>query len=137
MRSTSEIRVWTVDEQNFAISVANLIVVAVVEEERRSALARLAESETRARLVVDTAHDAFIGIDSMGRIAAWNAQAEATFGWTRDEVLGRILAETIVPPAFREAHISGMRRFHETGEAPVVNQRRIDGPASIGAGVPD
>ena len=116
-------RVWTVDEQNFAISVANLIVVAVVEEERRSAVARLAESETRARLVVDTAHDAFIGIDSMGRIAAWNAQAEATFGWTRDEVLGRILAETIVPPAFREAHISGMRRFHETGEAPVVNQR--------------
>jgi signal transduction histidine kinase len=33
------------------------------------------------------------------------------------------MAETIVPPAFREAHISGMRRFHETGEAPVVNQR--------------
>ena len=129
-------RAWTVDEQNFAISVANLIVVAVVEEERRSALARLAESETRARLIVDTAHDAFIGIDSMGRIAAWNAQAEATFGWTRDEVLGRILAETIVPPAFREAHISGMRRFHETGEAPVVNQRRIDGPASIGAEFP-
>ena len=116
-------RAWTVDEQNFAISVANLIVVAIAEEERRSALARLAESEARARLIVDTAHDAFIGIDSAGRIAAWNAQAEATFGWTRDEVLGRNLAETIIPPAFREAHNSGMRRFHETGEAPVVNQR--------------
>jgi PAS domain S-box-containing protein len=116
-------RAWTVDEQNFTISVANLIVVAIVEEERRSALARLAESETRARLIVDTAHDAFIGIDSMGNIAAWNAQAEATFGWTRADVLGRNLAETIVPPAFREAHTSGMRRFHETGEAPVVNQR--------------
>ena len=116
-------RSWTVDEQNFAISVANLIVVAIVEEERRSALARLAESESRARLIVDTAHDAFIGIDSAGSIAAWNAQAETTFGWTRDEVLGRNLAETIVPPAFREAHTSGMRRFHETGEAPVVNQR--------------
>jgi PAS domain S-box-containing protein len=116
-------RVWTVDEQNFAISVANLIVVAIVEEERRSALTRLEESEARARLIVDTAHDAFIGIDSAGRIAAWNAQAERTFGWTRDEVIGRNLAETIVPPGFREAHTSGMRRFHETGEAPVVNQR--------------
>jgi PAS domain S-box-containing protein len=116
-------RVWTVDEQNFAISVANLIVVAIAEEERRSALARLAESEGRARLIVDTAHDAFIGIDSAGRIVAWNAQAEATFGWTRDEVVGRNLAETIIPAAFREAHNSGMRRFHETGEAPVVNQR--------------
>ena len=31
-------RLWTVDEQNFTIAVANLIVVAMVEEERRSAL---------------------------------------------------------------------------------------------------
>jgi PAS domain S-box-containing protein len=116
-------RAWTVDEQNFMMSVANLIVIALVEEQRRQALARLAESEGRARLIVDTAHDAFIGIDSAGTITAWNAQAEGTFGWTRDEVIGRNLAETVIPPAFREAHNSGMRRFHETGAAPVVNQR--------------
>ena len=116
-------RTWTVDEQNFAISVANLIVVAVAEEERRSALARLAESEARARLIVDTAHDAFVGIDSAGRVVAWNAQAETTFGWAREEAVGRNLTDTIIPPAFREAHSNGMRRFHETGEAPVVNQR--------------
>ena len=116
-------RAWTVDEQNFAISVSNLIVIAIAEEERRQALGRLAESEARARLIVDTAHDAFIGIDSAGNIAAWNAQAETTFGWTREEAMGRNLAETIVPHAFREGHNAGMRRFHETGEAPVVNQR--------------
>jgi PAS domain S-box-containing protein len=116
-------RRWTVDEQNFAISVANLVVVALVDDERRTALTRLAESEARARLIVDTAHDAFIGLDSAGRIAAWNAQAERTFGWTRAEALGRNLAETIIPPAFRDAHTNGMRRFHETGEAPVVNRR--------------
>ena len=117
------VRRWTVDEQNFAISVANLVVVAIIDEERRRALARLAESEARSRLVIDTAHDAFIGIDSAGNISAWNAQAEQTFGWTRDEALSRNLADTIIPPAFREAHNNGLRRFHETGEAPVVNQR--------------
>jgi PAS domain S-box-containing protein len=116
-------RAWTVDEQNFAIAVGNLIVVAIAEEQRRSALARLAESEARARLIVDTAHDAFIGIDSSDRIVAWNAQAESTFGWARDEVLGRNLAATIIPPEYRQPHDSGMRRFHETGEAPIVNQR--------------
>jgi GAF domain-containing protein len=57
-------RAWTVDEQNFAVAVSNLIVVALVEEDRRHALAQLADSEARARLIVDTAHDAFIGIDS-------------------------------------------------------------------------
>jgi PAS domain S-box-containing protein len=116
-------RAWTVDEQNFAVAVSNLIVVALVEEERRHALARLAESEARARLIVDTAHDAFIGIDSDGNVVAWNAQAEATFGWASAEVVGRSLADTIIPPAFRDAHNAGMRRFHATGEAPVVNQR--------------
>jgi PAS domain S-box-containing protein len=116
-------RPWMVDEQNFAIAVANLIVVAMAEHEHRLALARLAESEARARLIVDTAHDAFIGIDSSGNIRSWNAQAEQIFGWTREEATGRNLAETIVPPAFRDAHNSGLRRFHATGEAPVVNQR--------------
>jgi PAS domain S-box-containing protein len=116
-------RTWSVDEQNFAIAAANLIVVALVEAERQRALTRLAESDARGRLIVDTAHDAFIGIDSAGGITVWNAQAERTFGWTREEVLGRNLAETIIPRAFRDAHNNGMRRFHETGEAPVLNQR--------------
>jgi PAS domain S-box-containing protein len=117
------VRPWTVDEQNFGISVGNLIVVAIAEEQRRNALTRLAESDARARLIVDTAHDAYVGIDSAGRIVTWNAQAEATFGWTREEILGKTMVETIIPPAFRDGHISGMRRFYATGEAPVVNQR--------------
>ena len=116
-------RPWTVDEQNFGISVGNLIVVAIAEEQRRHALARLAESDARAHMIVDTAHDAYVGIDSTGRIAVWNAQAEATFGWTREEVMGKLLVETIIPPAFRDGHHTGMKRFHETGDAPVVNQR--------------
>jgi PAS domain S-box-containing protein len=116
-------RVWTVDEQNFSIATANLIVVALAQEDRRRALLQLAESEARARLIVDSAHDAFIGIDSRDTIVAWNAQAETTFGWSREEALGRTLAATIVPPSFREPHNTGMRRFHQTGEAPVVNQR--------------
>ena len=116
-------RTWTVDEQNFAMSLANLIVVALADEERRQAVQNLAESEARARLVVDTAHDAFIGMDSAGRIVTWNAQAEATFGWTRDEVLGRHLSETIIPAGLSRGAHAGMRRFHETGDAPVVNRR--------------
>jgi PAS domain S-box-containing protein len=116
-------RTWTLDEQNFALSVANLIAVAVADEDLRDALARLAESEARANIIVDTAHDAFIGIDPRGRIVNWNEQAAATFGWTRSEAVGRNLADTIIPPSYRQAHLDGMRRFHATGEAPVVNQR--------------
>ena len=50
-------------------------------------------------------------------------QAERTFGYAEDEALGRQLADTIIPEKFREAHIAGMRRFHDSGEAPILNQR--------------
>ena len=116
-------RTWTIDEQNFAISTGNLIAVAVADEDRRIALARLAETELRATAIVDTAHDAFVGMDGQGDIIGWNAQAERTFGWSRDEVIGRNMADTIVPPRFREAHNEGIRRFRHTGEAPVINTR--------------
>ena len=117
------VRTWTVDEQNFVISVANLIAVALADDERRDALARLAESELRATLIIETAHDAFVGMDSDGHIIAWNAQAEKTFGWSREQALGQTMADTIIPPRFRESHTRGVARYHETGEAPVVNQR--------------
>jgi PAS domain S-box-containing protein len=116
-------RTWTVDEQNFAVSTANLIAVAMADDERRAALARLADSEARSRLIVDTAPDAFIGIDTHGTIVTWNTQAEAIFGWTREEALGRDMAATLIPPSYREAHLQGMERFLQTGHAPVVNTR--------------
>ena len=117
------IRTWTVDEQNFAVSTANLIAVAMADDERRVALARLADSEARSRLIVDTAPDAFIGIDTHGRIVTWNTQAETIFGWTREEAIGRDMAATLIPPAYRDAHLRGMAHFLDTGHAPVVNTR--------------
>jgi PAS domain S-box-containing protein len=115
-------RGWFADERNFALSVANLVAAASADEDRRRALRRLADSEELSRLVVDTAHDAFVGMGSDGRIVSWNAQAEVTFGWSRAEVMGRPLVETVIPVTFREAHLAGMRRFHESGEAPVVGR---------------
>ena len=116
-------RAWKFDEQNFALSLANLVVVALADADRRQAVQNLAESEARARLMLDSAHDCFIGMDSDGRIVSWNAQAGATFGWPRDEVIGRQLSDTIVPAGFRSAHIEGLKRFHLSGEAPIVNRR--------------
>jgi PAS domain S-box-containing protein len=116
-------RVWTVDEQNFAISTANLIAVAIADERRREALAQVAASDARAHLILDTAHDAFVGMDAAGVITTWNAQSEKTFGWTRQEAIGRNLADTIIPLAYRAAHNNGMQRFLATGEAPVLNRR--------------
>src|SRR5262249_54567020 len=77
----------------------------------------------RTRLIVETAHQAFIAMNTDGLIVDWTSQAEATFGWSRAEALGRPLATTIVPEAHRSAHLRGVQRFLDTGKGPVLNRR--------------
>lgn len=93
----------------------------VVERQRHAAA--LAASEEHARRVVEAAGDAFVSIDDGGRITAWNAAAEATFGWSRDEVIGRRLMETIIPERYRTAHLAGVARFLHSGEGPLLGRR--------------
>jgi sigma-B regulation protein RsbU (phosphoserine phosphatase) len=59
---------------------------------------RLAESEARSELIIETAPDAFIGFDKDCRILNWNDQAVKMFGWSREETIGQRLWETIVTP---------------------------------------
>jgi PAS domain S-box-containing protein len=90
--------------------------------ERKAIEESLRQSEERSRSIIDGAYDAFISIDAKGRIANWNRQAEAIFGWSREEASGRLLQETIIPPQYREAHSHGLQHFHATGEGPVLNK---------------
>ena len=91
--------------------------------EQEQAKESLRKNEARTRLIVDTANDAFVEMDSTGRITAWNAAAEQVFGWHRDEAVGRVLAETIIPEHYREGHVAGLRKFLATGEGQVLNRR--------------
>ncbi len=81
------------------------------------------EASRRYREIVENAFDAFIGIDSNGVIMDWNAQAEATFGWSRSEAIGQTVSHLIIPERYRAAHEQGLRRYFATGEGPVLNKR--------------
>ena len=78
--------------------------------------------------MIRTALDAIITIDADGRIVEFNPAAERTFHRRRDAVLGRPLAETIIPTPFRDQHVRGLARYLRTGEARVLGQR-IEVPA--------
>ena len=75
------------------------------------------------RSIFDSAHDAFVAMDADGLITAWNPAAESTFGWTRDEAIGRMVSQTMIPPQFREAHDEGMKRYLRSGEANLLDRR--------------
>jgi diguanylate cyclase (GGDEF)-like protein/PAS domain S-box-containing protein len=78
--------------------------------------------EEQTRLIIETAHDSFVGMDTEGLITAWNRQAEKTFGWSREEALGRPLSELIIPPRLQAAHREGLRRFLATGETRLLDR---------------
>ncbi len=79
--------------------------------------------EAEIRSVVENANDAYISLDEEGTVTAWNRQAEDTFGWPRNEALGRKLEELIIPEAHRDGHRVGMQRFLATRIASAVDQR--------------
>ncbi len=85
--------------------------------------ARYEQLAERSRSIVETANDAFITIDSKGDILDINHNAEVLFGWPRSELIGKSLANTIVPHQFRDAHRAGMLKFMQTGAGPVLNKR--------------
>ena len=78
---------------------------------RKEAEQRLQDAHEHLRVMVDSALDAVVSMDVNGVITAWNPQAETTFGWSAEEVVGRSLVETIVPHAHRAAHSEGLRQM--------------------------
>ncbi len=92
-------------------------------EDRKRADQELRRSEARKAAILDSALDCIVTIDHEGGITEFNAAAERTFGYRRDEVLDRQLADILIPPALRDRHRQGFARYLATGEARVLGQR--------------
>ncbi|MDO9596558.1 MAG: PAS domain S-box protein [Azoarcus sp.] len=90
--------------------------------ERRERELALTRSEARLRATVEAAFDCIIGMDGEGRIVEFNAAAERVFGHRRADVLGRLLADVILPEQHRAAHARGLRHFHASGRGPMLGR---------------
>jgi PAS domain S-box-containing protein len=88
-----------------------------------SQAAALRQSEARKSAILDSAIDCIMTIDHEGRITEFNPAAERTFGYRRHEVVGKELADVIIPPSLREQHRRGLARYLATGEARVLGKR--------------
>ena len=75
------------------------------------------------RGILDTALDCIITIGSGGHVLEFNPAAERLFGFSRDEAIGKELADLIIPPRMREQHRRGLAHYLKTGEGPVIGKR--------------
>jgi PAS domain S-box-containing protein len=91
--------------------------------ERRRAEEEAIRSGALSSAMLAAALDCVVSMDHCGRVVEWNAEAERTFGYSREEALGQEMAGLIIPPALRESHRAGLQRHLATGEGPVIGNR--------------
>ena len=83
----------------------------------------LTASAAREGAILEGALDCIVTMDHHGHITGFNPAAERTFGYRRAEVIGRPMAELIIPPAFRAAHALAFTRHLATGEVHMIGRR--------------
>ncbi len=74
--------------------------------------------------VINSALDAVIVIDEGGVITEWNHQAEHIFGWNRDEVLGKLLSDKIIPSEDKSPLDKSIELFLASGDKLDRSKRR-------------
>ncbi|MBV9213276.1 MAG: SpoIIE family protein phosphatase [Actinobacteria bacterium] len=91
--------------------------------ERARAEAAVRASEARKAAMLDASLDCIVSMDHRGCVIEFNRAAEQTFGYSAAEVMGRDMAELIIPPSLRELHRNGLRRYLESGVGEVLGRR--------------
>ena len=95
------------------------ILVGEVTTRLRAAAAASREAEEKLATVVETVLEGFIEMDAEGRITEMNPEAQKVFGWSRDDVLGRDLAETLLPEDRRAEFRDSLAAVIAGGEGPL------------------
>ena len=84
------------------------------EIDRRRTQESLREREARYRTALEEAADAVVSLDSDLNIIAWSAGAERTFGYSKEDILGRSLA-ILVPEHDRQATVETLKTARKQG----------------------
>ena len=115
-----EPRTPTPEEQGLIDQFTHIASIAIDRAQSDGALKR---SEARKAAILDAALDCIITIDHEGCVVEFNPAAERTFGYRRNDVVGRQLADAIIPPSLREKHRQGLVRYLTTGETRLIGRR--------------
>ena len=101
-------------------------------EETSDAATTAAEAQSRFRVLLETAPDAIFEVDSKGRFILVNAAAEATFGYTREELMN-LTVESLIPGSARPGHAAHRAEYQRNpvtrpmGIGMELTGRRKDG----------
>lgn len=93
------------------------------EEEARQASDEAQIKSEQLQATVTASLDGIIIINLSGEVVEFSESAERIFGYRKVDVLGKNMADLIVPERYRDAHNAGMERMRNTGEGKILGQR--------------
>lgn len=113
------------DENNLPLGY---VIAGTDITEKKEANKTLAESEARKSAILESSLDAIVTINTTDHIIEWNSAAERIFGYSRQEAVGQIMSDLIIPERFRAHHLKGIEHLLKTGEGPVL-RKLVEVPA--------
>lgn len=85
----------------------------------------LSESERRHSVIFNKSMDGIVSIDLEGKFVEVNPAAAEMFGVLSEQLIGKLLVETIIPPELRTRHSNGFNQFIQTGKRK-SNEQRVE-----------
>lgn len=99
-------------------------IVVIRDQSKMQDIEQKAEaSEAIKSAILESSLSAVVAIDIDDGVVEFNPSAERIFGFSRQEVIGKPMAEMIMPKRFRAPHRIGIKRYLESGYAEVFGKR--------------
>ncbi|QWV92443.1 PAS domain S-box protein [Geomonas oryzisoli] len=89
---------------------AGYVLILHDNTERRASEEAMVKSRTMLERLFETAPDAIVVVDGTGVIRKVNQQAEVTFGYMREELVGQRI-ELLIPKRFHKRHRQHLRNY--------------------------
>ena len=105
-----------------ATMIAGVAQLLLLFREHGRERSRALTAEAIRSASAQAALDCVISSDRRGRVLEWNPAAELTFGYRRDEVVGRDLADRVLPPELRGPDRELLERLN-AGDDELLDRR--------------
>lgn len=110
-------RQWTADE----IAATEILVMSIGNAIDRAESDAHVSEVIRAAMVQGSL-DAVVVTDEVGNIIEFNPAAERIYGWKKEDVLGKDVLHTLIPPFYRSGYSNGGEYMGGRG-APMIGRR--------------
>ncbi len=111
-----EVRPWLTADGN----IGGIMVLGEDVTEQRNALERIRDSEAKLRAITETSPDPIIMADEHGTLVYCNHAVETTLGYSREELIGKDLHQTLAPERYQATVLKGYESFARSGKGRVI-----------------